>query len=140
MAIFGSASGPKPVPSLDARGLPVGWEFRPEHELTPRQIRDLRAAGKPMVLIDCRRPEEYQTARIEGSVLIPLQEMEQRLADIKDLVEDAGPEATIAVHCHHGARSLRAVLMLQAHGVSAKSMAGGIDVWSVDIDPRVPRY
>lgn len=118
----------------------MGWEFRPEHELTPRQIRDLRASGKPMVLIDCRRPEEYQTARIEGAVLIPLQEMEQRLADIKDLVEDAGPGATIAVHCHHGARSLRAVLMLQAHGVPAKSMAGGIDVWSVDIDPRVPRY
>lgn len=136
---------PQPV-SLDAQGLPLGYAFKAEYELTPRQVRAMidgqggRTQGSKMVLVDCRLPEEHRVASIAGATLIPLQEMERRIEDIKDLVADAGPEAVVAVHCHHGMRSLKATLMLRAHGINAMSMAAGIDGWSVAVDGGVPRY
>lgn len=133
-----------PTPPLDAAGLPPGYPFRDQHELTPRQVKAAMdaqggAQGPRLLLIDCRREDEWKLARIDGAVLIPLAEMERRVDEIKDLAQDAGA-AQIAVHCHHGMRSLKATLMLQAHGLNARSVAGGIDLWSLDIDPRVPRY
>lgn len=134
-------SGPSPVPPLDERGLPRGYAFRAEYELTPRQVRDLLASPKSaVVLVDCRRPEEHQLTRIAGAVLVPLAEIERRTDDIKDLAEDAGQDAIVAVHCHHGVRSLKATLALRAKGINAWSVAGGIDLWSIDIDPSVRRY
>jgi rhodanese-related sulfurtransferase len=130
-----------PVPKLDEHGLPLGHARREGQEVTPRETRRLlEDPGSGLLLIDCRTPEEHHIARIQGAVLIPLTELEGRLDEIRDELEE-NPSRPVVVHCHHGMRSLRAVSVLQARGVpQARSMAGGIDLWSVDIDPSVPRY
>lgn len=134
-----TAGTPPPNPPLDARGLPAGYAFKPDWEVTPRQVRQMLADGKPFILLDCRRLDEHQVARIHGSTLMPLDTIEKRADELED---DSGARSTpIIVHCHHGVRSLRATAALRAMGFTdVKSMAGGIDLWSVDVDPGVPRY
>ena len=88
------------------------------------------------LLLDCRTPEEHATAKIAGSLLLPMQELPERSAEIA-----AWKHKPIIVHCHHGMRSLRVAKWLREHGFSlAQSMQGGIDAWSTDVDPTVPRY
>ena len=103
---------------------------------------DARAGAdgeRAFLLLDCRRPEEFQAARIEGAVLIPLQELERRADELEG--DEGGKDRPIIVHCHHGQRSLRAAAMLRAMGfANVKSMAGGIDLWSQDVDRGVARY
>jgi adenylyltransferase/sulfurtransferase len=141
------AQSPAGATPLDEQGLPRGYPWRAEYEVTPRQVRDaLRDRPKQVVLIDVRREDEWRVARIEGAVLIPLSEIERRAEEIMELAEDAmggegsGGGVLVAVHCHHGVRSLKATLALRAKGINAFSVAGGIELWSLDIDPRVPRY
>lgn len=89
-----------------------------------------------LLLIDCRNQDEYDHCRIEGSVLIPLGEIPNRLSEI-----EPRQDATIVVHCHHGMRSLKAATFLRHNGFPhAQSMAGGIDVWSDQIDSSVAKY
>lgn len=131
----GAAAGP----ALDARGLPVGYPYHPEFEVTPREVKAMM--GDPrLVLIDCRTQGEWQAARIAGATLIPLNELASRVGEIEDAVERAGDDAAIVVHCHHGGRSMKAALFLKQRGINAASMAGGIDLWAIDVDPSVPRY
>ena len=88
------------------------------------------------MLIDCRQPEEYGHCRIEGSTLIPLGEVQRRAGEVE--VPDG---ALVVVYCHHGVRSLTGAMMLKMAGVeNVASMAGGIEAWSVQVDPTVPRY
>jgi len=89
-----------------------------------------------ILLLDCRLPEEHAAARISGSTLLPMQELPERIAEIA-----AWKHKPIIVHCHHGMRSLRVAKWLREQGFSlARSMQGGIDAWSTDVDPTVPRY
>jgi len=99
-------------------------------------VRAKLTAGEPFVFVDCREPSEWNTARIEGASLLPMSQLTERVGEL------AGKEADeIVVHCHHGGRSLRVAMWLRQQGfVRAKSMAGGIDQWSLEIDPTVPRY
>ena len=93
------------------------------------------AAPLPFVL-DCRTAEEHAIAKIEGAVLIPMQEIAERLSEL-----EPWRDSPIIVHCHHGVRSLRVTHFLRDKGFSqAQSMKGGIDAWSVEVDPSVPRY
>jgi rhodanese-related sulfurtransferase len=95
-----------------------------------------RLGAADFLLVDCREPDEHQVARIAGARLVPM----SRLADSLDELE-AYRGCEIAVHCHHGGRSLKAANWLRAQGFNkARSMAGGIDAWSLEIDPSVPRY
>jgi rhodanese-related sulfurtransferase len=88
------------------------------------------------VLIDCREQEEFAIARIDGARLIPMGEIPIRLAEL-----EPWRDKPIIVHCHHGVRSLRVARFLREKGFSqACSMRGGIEAWSVEIDPNVPRY
>lgn len=88
------------------------------------------------VLIDCREADEWDTAKIEGAVLIP---MSQWLESTDKLAEFQGKR--VAVHCHHGGRSLRITHWLRQNGFpDAQNMTGGIDAWSEQIDSSVPRY
>lgn len=88
------------------------------------------------VLIDCREQSEWNTARIEGAVLIP---MSQWMESQSQLDEFKGKR--VAVHCHHGGRSMRVTQWLRQNGFpEAQNMAGGIDAWSVHVDSNVPRY
>lgn len=128
-------------PTLDARGLPAGYPFKPDWEITPRETKQQldAASADSFVLLDCRRPEEWQATRIAGVKHIPMADIERR-AD--ELESDAGTRDTpIVVHCHHGMRSLKVTAALRAMGfTNVRSMAGGIDLWSVDVDPTVARY
>lgn len=91
-------------------------------------------AEEPLVLLDVREPHEYEIARIDAAHLIPLGELASRLDELEH-------EKQIVVHCHSGVRSAHAVQMLRAAGFPhAVNLAGGIDAWSVEIDPSVPRY
>lgn len=95
-----------------------------------------RPADSRPLLLDCRTPEEHTLARIDGGVLIPMQELPGRIGELAALRDQQ-----IIVHCHHGMRSLRVAQWLRDQGFGrATSMAGGIDAWSGQIDPSVPRY
>ncbi|MFW6058639.1 MAG: rhodanese-like domain-containing protein [Phycisphaeraceae bacterium] len=123
-------------PNLDEHGLPEGYCFRPDWEVTPRQVRAMRERDEHVVVVDCRTPAEAQTADLGADKLVPLQEAAQRLDELLPYREEK-----IVVHCHHGGRSLQMAAMLRQQGfVDVTSMAGGIDLWSRDVDPSVPRY
>mgnify|MGYP002387471154 FL=1 len=94
-------------------------------------------AGEDIVLLDVRQPEEYNLARIEGAIFIPLGDLPAALPRLQEQADGA----LMVTLCHRGARSLQAAVFLRRSGIDAvKSMAGGIDAWSERIDPSVPRY
>jgi rhodanese-related sulfurtransferase len=106
-------------------------------EVLPSEVKRRLDAGERLYLIDVREPLEFQLARIEGSELIPMRTVPAALQDL----ESKADEGTIIVFCHHGMRSLNVVNWLRQQGVAeCQSMAGGIDLWSIEIDPSVPRY
>ncbi|MDP3541245.1 MAG: rhodanese-like domain-containing protein [Elusimicrobiota bacterium] len=101
--------------------------------MTVNEYAAWRRANKAHLLLDVRQPEEYATARLDGAVLIPLDELPGRLAEL--------PKALpLVVLCHHGMRSAHAVHHLREAGFDALNLVGGIDAWSRDIDPEVPIY
>jgi len=103
-------------------------------EVTADELKGELNAGKPIVIVDVREPHEYEIARIDGAVLIPLGELPARLHELDD-------HADIVTHCHHGARSLKALEILKAAGFAkVRSLRGGIDAWAVNVDPALPRY
>lgn len=126
------SSGP-----LDPRGLPAGYAFKPEYEITPRDADALIKSGKPVVVIDVRTQPEIETSVIRSAfVHIPLDQIETRADEI-----DAPEGAEVLTLCHHGIRSVKAALALRALGFpNARSIAGGIDLWTDAVDPTVPRY
>jgi len=105
-----------------------------EIEISVAELQKKRAAGEPILLIDVREPWEYEACRIEGAQLIPMRTIP---ANLQQLDVD-GP---VIFYCHHGQRSLDVAAWLRSQGVEqAQSLAGGIDRWSMEIDPKVPRY
>lgn len=107
-------------------------------EITPAEVKAGLEAGAHIRLIDVREPDEHAVCQIAGAELMPMRTVPQHLAEL----DAADPPGTlICVFCHHGVRSLSVVDWLRRHGVeNCRSMAGGIDRWSREIDPRVPRY
>jgi rhodanese-related sulfurtransferase len=104
-------------------------------EVTPREVKRWLDAGQPVRMIDVREPSEHALTRIAGSELIPMRTIPAALPSLE------GEETPIVVFCHHGMRSLQVVAWLREQGVTAcTSMAGGIDRWSLEVDPAVPRY
>ncbi len=101
--------------------------------IEPMQVHEMMQAGEEFILLDCREPWEYQTARIEGATLIPMR-------DIPEKLEELPKDQKVVVYCHAGIRSFNAASWLKQNGVQALSMTGGIDQWSKEIDPKVPRY
>ena len=106
-------------------------------EITPQEVHRRLLAGEKLALIDVREPVEFQLAKIESSELVPLRSVPGELSRLDALAE----QMPLIVLCHHGVRSLNAVHWLREKGVDAcQSMSGGIDRWSLAIDPSVPRY
>ena len=91
--------------------------------------------GEEPLLVDVRQPWEHELARLPGSLLLPLGELPSRTAEVRP-----GPGQLVVCYCHHGVRSLRAAEVLSGDGIPAVSLAGGIDAWSQQIDPSLPRY
>src|SRR5437763_7522578 len=105
-------------------------------EITVQELAQKLTAGEPVHLLDVRQPDEHAFAALPASQLIPLNELPRRLAEISSAEETA-----IVVYCHHGVRSLMAANFLLQHGFgNVVSLAGGIDAWSRECDPAVPRY
>jgi molybdopterin/thiamine biosynthesis adenylyltransferase/rhodanese-related sulfurtransferase/molybdopterin converting factor small subunit len=103
-------------------------------DISVEELKRRMDEGRPLTLLDVRNPQEYEIARIPGAVLIPLHELQDRLGELDTA-------ATLVVHCHHGPRSTQAVHFLRRMGFSrAVNLAGGIDAWSLDVDPSVPQY
>ncbi|QDU64254.1 putative adenylyltransferase/sulfurtransferase MoeZ [Planctomycetes bacterium Pan216] len=112
-------------------------EQRGDWEIEPQFLVDLLDQGdEGIVLLDCREREEYEIARIDGSLLIPMSELQGRVAELEPYAD-----AEITVVCHLGVRSLQVVQWLRQRGFAgSRSLRGGIDRWSREIDSSVPTY
>ena len=95
----------------------------------------MRARGESIYLVDVRQPWEHELVHLPDDVLVPLDQLAERHDEV---VPPAG--ALVVAYCHHGVRSLHAAAILAHAGLEVASLAGGIDRWSLEIDPSVPRY
>ena len=105
-------------------------------EISVAEARRQLAGPTPPRLIDVRESDEFALASIAGAELLPLSQWPaiagEKLSD---------PTERLLIHCHHGARSGQAAAFLLRHGFTdVTNLAGGIDAWSQEIDPAVPRY
>jgi sulfur-carrier protein adenylyltransferase/sulfurtransferase len=120
---------------------PIDYEqfcgARNEDEIPTVSAHELKRkmdAREPLELIDVREAFEYEIARIDGAKLIPLGEIADRMNELQR-------ERPIVIHCHSGRRSAEAVRLLQQRGfANVYNLEGGIDAWSDQIDPSVPKY
>ncbi len=102
--------------------------------ITVKELKDRLDKDDKPFLLDVREPYEYSMAKIEGSVLIPL-------GTLPESLDKLDRNAEIVAYCHHGMRSADAVGFLLKLGFSnVKNLVGGIDAWSIQVDPSVPRY
>jgi adenylyltransferase/sulfurtransferase len=105
-------------------------------EITVEDLSQRLERGERPLLVDVRQPWEHQLARLPDSLLLPLGELASRSAEIQP-----APGQLVVCYCHHGVRSLHAAEILSRAGVSGvASLAGGIEAWSLQIDPSLPRY
>jgi len=104
-------------------------------EITAKELKERLDRGDDLQIIDVREPNEYESARLEGSKLIPLAQVVNRKDEI-----DEGRETV--VHCKMGGRSAKAIEALQRAGFAGRllNLKGGITAWSNDVDPSVPKY
>ncbi len=101
--------------------------------MSVQELKSRLDRGEQVTLLDVRRQDERETVHL-GGVFIPLDELKERLGELNQ-------EREIVVYCHHGVRSIGAVQYLRANGFSkARNLAGGIDRWSLEVDPSVRRY
>jgi adenylyltransferase/sulfurtransferase len=102
-------------------------------QITVKELKRRIDAGDELYILDVREPWEYKIAQL-GGLLIPLNELPRRLSEIDR-------EREVIVHCHHGIRSQRASEFLSQQGYPrVANLAGGIDAWSSEIDPKVAKY
>jgi rhodanese-related sulfurtransferase len=103
-------------------------------EITPAETKRRLDRGEKLLLVDVREPWETEICRIEGAQLISMGSIPANLQAL-----DTDDE--VVCYCHHGVRSLDVAVWLRGQGVErAKSLAGGIERWSLEVDPQVPRY
>lgn len=104
-------------------------------ELAPREVAErLKKESKSLVLLDVREGWERETARIEPSLHIPMN-------DVPDRLDELPKDRTLVVYCHHGSRSQSVAGYLEGEGFPrVANLHGGIDAWSLTVDKKVPRY
>ncbi len=102
--------------------------------MTVRELKERMDKGDKVFLLDVREPHEFSLAKIEGATLIPL-------GTLPNSLNQLDPNEEIVALCHKGMRSADAVGFLLQQGFSnVKNLVGGIEAWSIEIDPSVPRY
>ena len=105
-------------------------------EIDVQSVKQLLDGQEDFLLLDCREQSERDFVHIEGSKHIPMGDTPARVSELEPYLQKQ-----IVVHCHHGGRSLQVTHWLREQGFeNAQNMTGGIDVWSVEIDPSRPRY
>jgi monothiol glutaredoxin len=125
---------------IDAQVGPQGPAFRVDlagaptvKQLTAKEVKAMIDAGEPFVFVDVRTPEEREIAKIAGTRL-----MDHELHAELEKLDRSTP---IVFHCHHGGRSQHAAEHFIGHGFkNVANLVGGIEAWSKEIDPSVPRY
>jgi adenylyltransferase/sulfurtransferase len=104
--------------------------------MTPHELKDKLGSTKPPHLLDVRQPDEHAFVALPNSTLIPLGELLSRADEIEDWRNEE-----VIVYCHHGIRSAQAVAQLRALGFAdVHNLSGGIDRWTDEVDPSLPRY
>ena len=125
-----------PPVQLNDQGVPDGYPLQPDWEVSPRDVKQMLDDGDDFLLLDCREPSEIEACTIGGAMHVPMGEIPARLQELAE-----HDEKPVVVYCHHGQRSMHVTAFLRKHDFEdVKSMAGGIDLWSLAIDPQVPRY
>ena len=103
-------------------------------EITVQELQAKQDTGTDFVLLDVREPEEVELVQLPNSVHIPV-------GDIPSRLHELDPDSEIVVYCHHGVRSLQVAHFLHQHDFEhIVSLAGGIDVWAIEIEPEMARY
>jgi rhodanese-related sulfurtransferase len=105
----------------------------PISEITPIELQQLLASDNPPAFIDIREEGEAAICSIEGSTLIPMNTLPQRLQEIPR-------NRPVILYCHSGMRSMMVGQWLSQQGYDALSLAGGIDRWAAEIEPEMARY
>lgn len=104
------------------------------YTITVKELKKRLDKGDEIFLLDVREPHEHALAKIEGSSLIPL-------GHLPSSINKLDPNSEIVAYCHKGMRSADAAGFLLQQGFSkVKNLIGGIEAWSIEIDPGVPRY
>jgi rhodanese-related sulfurtransferase len=112
----------------------AGHETDQKMEISPNEVAERFQAGEQIPLIDVRSREEWDAVHIPGSIFFTQELMQQILSEWPK-------EQEFVFYCHHGFRSLDAASFFAGHGFrNAHTMTGGIDAWSVGVDPELPRY
>jgi rhodanese-related sulfurtransferase len=103
--------------------------------ITPAELKARLDRKEKLRLIDVRETDEWAVARLPTAELIPLSEFQQRATN------ELSPDEELILYCHHGVRSGRAQGYLKAHGFNnVLNLTGGIDAWSLQVDPTMKRY
>jgi len=108
-------------------------------EMSVTELKELLDRGADdILLVDVRNPHEYEIAKIPGSVLVPLPDIERGTGTekIKSLLNGH----KLIAHCKMGGRSAKALAILKQNGVDGINVKGGITAWSREVDPSVPQY
>ena len=106
------------------------------HSFSVQQLKEKRQVNQveDYLLLDVREVSEFEIARIEGGVHIPMHQIPERISELDK-------DQTIIVMCHHGIRSQQVAEYLVHYGfLSVFNLSGGIDAWSCECDKTVPRY
>ena len=105
-------------------------------EIDVKAVKAMLDTGEECLLVDCREQDEWDFVHIEQAKHLPMGETLTRVGEL-----ESHRDRRIVVHCHHGGRSLQVVQWLRGQGYGkSQNMTGGIDAWSCDVDPSLPRY
>jgi len=105
-----------------------------DYEISPAGAAELLKENRAK-FIDVREPWEFATARIEGSLTMPMGDVPSRAH------QELDPDERLVIVCHHGIRSMNVTVWLRNQGYElAQSLRGGIDAWSTEVDSAVNRY
>ena len=106
----------------------------PPKEVTVQDVAELIRSDSPPRLVDVREPAEFELVHLEGGELLT-----ETL--VQEILTQWPKETPIVCYCHHGIRSAQAAMYLTSRGFKdVATMRGGIDAWSLEIDPSLPRY
>lgn len=105
-------------------------------QIRPGELAERLRSPAPPHLLDVREPDEHAFVALPNSTLIPLRQLASRVDEI-----DRWKDEEIVVYCHHGIRSLNAIAQLRHFRFTKlRNLAGGIDLWTTEVDPQLPRY
>jgi rhodanese-related sulfurtransferase len=112
----------------------AGHEADQKMQISPAEVAKRLQAGEVLPLIDVRSREEWDAVHIEGSTFFTQELMQE-------ILSESTKDREFVFLCHHGVRSLDAASFFAGHGFEhVRSMTGGIDAWSIEVDPDLPRY